>query len=54
MTGMIRSTALTTDEKKELTILMDKLKLSGNSSGQVIIHLNQGAVTAVEPRPMLR
>ena len=52
--GTIRTTALSADEKKLLTNTLDTLKLAGKSSGQVVIHLNQGAVTAVEPRLMLR
>lgn len=54
MEGMIRTTPLAADEKKELTNLLDKLKLAGKSSGQIVIHLNQGVITAVQPMPMLR
>jgi len=54
MERVIRTTPLTTDEKKELTNLMDKLKLALNLGGQTIIHWNQGQIVAIEPRPMLR
>ena len=54
MDDMIRTTPLTAAEKKELTNLMDRLKLAGKMSGQVVLHLSSGTVTAVQPMPMLR
>lgn len=51
----IRAVPLTKDEKKELTNLLSKLKLAGNgTTGQIIIHLSQGSVSAVQPMMMLR
>ena len=50
---MLRVDPLTAEEKKELTNIMDKLKLSGKLSGQVVIHLNKGEVARTELRLML-
>ena len=54
MSDMIRTTPLTAAEKKELTTLIDRLRLAGKMSGQIVLHVSAGSVTAVQPMPMLR
>lgn len=52
--SIIRTSPLSPDEKKELTNLLDKLKLR-MKSGQVTLHFNDGLVSAVQSvPPMLR
>lgn len=48
--GAIRTTPLDSEEKKELTKLLDKLNLR-MKSGQVTLHYNDGLVIAYQALP---
>lgn len=48
----IRTTALNREEKKELERLFVKMQVMPQA-GQIVVHVNQSKVTAIEPRPML-
>jgi hypothetical protein len=49
----VRTTALDPEEKKELGRLLTKMKVMPKC-GKIVLHVNEGNVTAIEPRPMLR
>lgn len=51
--AVIRTSALDSEEKKELEQLLIKLQLMPKS-GQIVLHVNQGKISAVEPRLVLR
>jgi len=49
----IRTTPLSPEEKDELNYVLSKLHLMPHS-GQIVVHVNEGKVTAIQPQAMIR